>query len=159
MSGEECLAATGGGCLLLYVRGAGVAAGDSDGDVIEAASSMEEADQSGSGEHAAGGVPESGDAAEDDGVPAEVGGGVPAVAGGGEAVTAGGVPAAAGGGEAISNDTPSVGGADAGGALHPPPPDCGSGAHVAFCWCWCCCCCWGVPESVGMSYPSPFICD
>ena len=97
MSGEEYPEATGGGCILLYVRGTGVAAGDGDGDVIEVASSMEEADQSGSGEHAAGGVPESGDAAEDDGVPAEVGGGVPAVAGGGEAATAGGVPAAAGG--------------------------------------------------------------
>ena len=89
MSGEEYPAATGGGCLLPYVRGAGVAAGDGDGDVVEAASSMEEADHSGSGEHAAGGVPESGDSAEDDGVPAEVGGG-------GETATAGGVPAAAG---------------------------------------------------------------
>ena len=59
-------------------------------------------------EHAAGGVPDSGDAAEDDGgnvVPAVVvggeaatGDGVPAEAGGGgEAATAGGVPAAAGG--------------------------------------------------------------
>ena len=65
-----------------------------------------------------------------DGVPAVEGGGeavtgegVPAT-GGGEAATAGGVPAAAGGGEAISNDTTGgVGGADAGGAsLHPPPP-------------------------------------
>ena len=59
---------------------------------------------------------------------------VPAVAGGGEAATAGGVPATAGGGEAISNDTTGgVGDADAGGAvLHPPPPDCGSGAHVTL---------------------------
>ena len=81
---------TGGGCLLLYVRGGGVAAGDGDGDVVDGASSMEEGDHSGIGEHAAGGVPDSGDAAEDDGVPAEAGGG-------GEAATAGGVPAAAGG--------------------------------------------------------------
>ena len=134
MSGEECLAATGGGCLLLYVRGAGVAAGDGDGDVVEAASSMEEGDDSGVGEHAEGGVPDSGDAAEDDGgggVPAAVvgceaatGDGVPAEAGDGEATTGDGVPAEAGGGEAISNDTTGgVGGADAGGAaLHPPLP-------------------------------------
>ena len=78
-----------GGCLL-YVRGAGVAAGDGDGDVVEAVSSMKEGDHSGIGEHAAGGVPESGKFLEDDGVPAEVGGG-------GETATAGGVPAAAGG--------------------------------------------------------------
>ena len=76
MSVEEYPAATGGGCLLLYVRGAGVAAGDCDGDVVEAASSMEEKDHSGIGEHAAGGVPDSSDAAEDaggDGVTAAVG--------------------------------------------------------------------------------------
>ena len=108
MSGEEYPAATGGGCLLLNVRGAGVAAGDGDGNVVEAASSMEEEDHSGIGEHEAGGVPDSGDAAENDGgdgVPAAVGGGeaetgdgVPVEAGGGgEAATAGGVPAAAGG--------------------------------------------------------------
>ena len=67
-----------------------------------------------------------------------------------------GVPTVSGGDEAITNDTTGdVGGADAGGALHPPPPDCGSGAHVAFCWCWCCCCCWGVPESTGIPCPSP----
>ena len=90
MSAEEYHAATGGGFLLLYVRVADVAAGDGDGDVVEAAPSMEEADHSGNGEHAAGGVPERGDAAEDDGVPAEAGGG-------GEAATAGGVPVAAGG--------------------------------------------------------------
>ena len=94
VSGEECLAATGGGCLLLYVRGAGVTAGDSDGDVVEAASSIEEEDRSGIGEHAAGGVPDSGDAAEDDG-----GDGVPATVGGGEAATGDGVPAEAGGGD------------------------------------------------------------
>ena len=69
---------------------------------------MEEEDHSGIGERAAGGVPDSGDAADDDGregVPAAVGGdeaatgdGVPVEAGGGgEAATAGGVPAAAGG--------------------------------------------------------------
>ena len=129
MSGEEYPAATGGGCILLYVRGADVAAGDGDGDVVEAASSMEEADHPGSGEHAAGGVPESGYAADDDGVPAE--------AGGGEAATGDGVPAEAGGGEAVTNDTTGgVGGADEGGAaLHPPPtPDGGNGAHVTFCW-------------------------
>ena len=108
MSGEEYPAATGGGCVLLYIRGAGVAAGDGDGDVFEAASLMEEGDHSGIGEHAAGGVPDSGDAAEDDGedgVPAvgvggeaAIGDGVPAEAGGvGETATAGGVPAAAGG--------------------------------------------------------------
>ena len=51
---------------------------------------MEEADHPNSGEHAAGGVPKSGYAADDDGVPAEAGGG-------GETTTAGGVPAAAGG--------------------------------------------------------------
>ena len=56
MSGEEYPAATGGGCLLLYVRGAGVAAGDGDDDVVEPASSMEEGDHSGIGEHTAGGV-------------------------------------------------------------------------------------------------------
>ena len=106
MSGEEYPAVTGG--CLLYVRGAGVAAGDGDGDVVEAVSSMKEGDHSGIGEHAAGGVPDIGDAAEDDGgdgVPAVVvggeaatGDGVPAEAGGGgEAATAGGVPAAAGG--------------------------------------------------------------
>ena len=43
--------------------------------------------------HAAGGVPDSGDAAEDDG-----GDGVPAAVGGGEAATGDGVPAEAGGG-------------------------------------------------------------
>ena len=55
---------------------------------------------------------------------------------GGEEAIADGVPTEAGGGEAITNDTTGgVGGADAGGAaLHPPPPDCGSGAHVTFCW-------------------------
>ena len=58
MSGEEYPAGTGGGSLLLYVRGAGVAAGDGDGDVVEAASSMKEGDDSGIGEHAAGGVPD-----------------------------------------------------------------------------------------------------
>jgi len=52
VSGEEYPAATGGGCLLLYVRGAGVAAGDGDGDVVEAASSMEEGDHTGIGEAA-----------------------------------------------------------------------------------------------------------
>ena len=93
MSGEEYPAATGGGCLLLYVRGAGVSAGDGDGDVVETASSMEEGDDSGIGEHAAGGVPDSGDAAEDDG-----GDGVPAAVVGGEAATGNGVPAEAGGG-------------------------------------------------------------
>ena len=107
MSGEEYPAATGGGYLLLYVRGAGVAAGDGDGDVFEAASSMKEGDDSGIGEHAAGGVPDSGDAAEDDdggvvpaavvGCEAATGDGVLAEAdGSGEAATAGGVPAAAG---------------------------------------------------------------
>ena len=96
MSGEEYPAATGGGCILLYVRGAGVAAGDGDGDVVEAASSIEEGDHSGIAEHAAGGVPDCGDAAEDDG-----GDGVPAVVVGGEAATGDGVPAEAGsGGEA-----------------------------------------------------------
>ena len=111
---------------------------------------MEEGDHSGIGEHAAGGVPDSVDAAEDDG-----GDGVPAAVVGGEAATGDGVPAKAGGGEAISNDTTGgVGGADVGGAaLHPLPPDCGSGAHVTSCWRWCCCCCWGVPESTGISYP------
>ena len=134
MSSEEYPAATGGGCLLLYVRGAGVTAGDNDGDVVEAASSMEDKDHSGIGEHAEGGVPDSFDAAGDDGgdgVPAAVGGaeavtgdGVPAEAGGGEAATGDGVPAEAGGGEAVTNDTTGgVGGADAGGAaLHPPLP-------------------------------------
>ena len=107
---------------------------------------MEEGDDSGIGEHAASGVSDSGDASEDyggGGVPAAVvgceaatGDGVPAEAGGGEAATGDGVPAEAGGGEAIMNDTTGgVGGADAGGAaLHPLPPDCGSGAHVTFCW-------------------------
>ena len=144
VSGEEYPAATGGGCVLLYVRGAGVTTGDGDGDVVEAASWMEEVDDSAIGEHAAGGVPDSGDAAEDDGgggVPAAVvggeaatGDGVPAAVVGGEAATGDGVPVEAGGGEAISNDTTGgVGGADAGGAvLHPPPPDCGSGAHVTL---------------------------
>ena len=90
-----------------------------------------------------------GEAAVADGVPAVAvgeGNGVPAVADGGEVIAndttggeeaiADGVPTEAGGGEAISNDTTGgVGGADAGGAaLHPPPPDCGSGAHVTFCW-------------------------
>ena len=56
VSGEEYPAATGGGCLLLYVRRAGVAAGDGDDNVVEEASSMEEGDHSGIGEHAAGGV-------------------------------------------------------------------------------------------------------
>ena len=67
---------------------------------------MEEGDHSGNVEHAAGGVHDSGDAAEDgggDGVPvalvvgeAATGDGVPAEAGGGgEEATAGGVPAAA----------------------------------------------------------------
>ena len=93
MSGEEFPAATGGGCLLLHVRGAVVAAGDGDGDVVEAASTMEEGDHSGIGEQAAGGVPDSGDAAEDDG-----GDGVPAAVVGGEAATGDGVPAEAGGG-------------------------------------------------------------
>ena len=83
MSGEEYHAATGGGCLLLYVRGAGVAAGDGDGDVIEAASSMEDGDHSGIVEHAAGGVPDRGDAAENDG-----GDGVPAAVVRGEAAVA-----------------------------------------------------------------------
>ena len=109
VSGEEYPAGTGDGCVLLYVRGAGVAAGDGDGDVVEAASSMEEGDDSGVGEHAEGGVPDSGDAAEDDGgggVPAAVvgceaatGDVVPAVAGCGEAATGDGVPAEAGGGD------------------------------------------------------------
>ena len=120
MSSEEYPAATGGGCLLLYVRGAGVTAGDNDGDVVEAASSMEDKDHSGIGEHAEGGVPDSFDAAGDDG-----GDGVPAAVGGGEAASGDGVPAeAGGGGEAFSNDTTGgVGGAGAGGAsLHPTPP-------------------------------------
>ena len=108
MSGEEYPTATGGGCLLLYVRGAGVAAGGGDCDAVEAESSMEERYHSGIGEHAAGGVPDRGDPAEDDGgdgVPAAVvdgeaatGDGVAAEAGGGgEAATAGEVPVAAGG--------------------------------------------------------------
>ena len=42
MHRKEYPAATGGGWLLLYVRAAGVAAGDGDGDAIEAASSMED---------------------------------------------------------------------------------------------------------------------
>ena len=115
MSGAEYPAGTGGSCLLLYVRGAGVASGE----VVEAASTMKEGDDSGIGEHAAGGVPGSGDAAEDDG-----GGGVPAAVVCSEAATGDGVPAEAGGGEAISNDTTGgVGGADTGGAaLHPTPP-------------------------------------
>ena len=119
MSGEEYPAATGAGYLLLYVRWAGVAAGDGDGDVVEAASSMEEGDDSGIGEHAASGVSDSGDASEDYG-----GGGVPAAVVGCEAATGDGVPAEAGGGEAVTNDTTGgVGGADAGGAaLHPPLP-------------------------------------
>ena len=65
---------------------------------------MEEADHSGSGEHAAGGVPESGDAAEDDGVPVEVGGGVPAVAGGGEVIA----NDTTGGEAAIADGVPTV---------------------------------------------------
>ena len=75
---------------------------------------MEEVDDSAIGEHAAGGVPDSGDAAEDDGggvVPAAVvgceaatGDGVPADAGGGEAATGDDVPAEAGGGEAATGD-------------------------------------------------------
>ena len=76
--------------LLLYVGGACVAAGDGDGDIVEATSSMEEGDHSGIGEHAAGGVPASGGATENNDVPAEAGGG-------GEAATANGVPAATGG--------------------------------------------------------------
>ena len=90
-----------------------------------------------------------GEAAVADGIPAVVvgeGSGVPAVAGGreviandttgGEEAISDGVPTEAGGGEAISNDiTGGVGVADPGGAaLHPPPPDRGSGAHVTFCW-------------------------
>ena len=71
MSGEEYPAATGGDCLLLYVRGAGVAAGDGD-DVVEEAPSMEERDHSGIGELAAGGVSALG----------EYAGGGPAAAGG-----------------------------------------------------------------------------
>ena len=76
-------------------------------------------------------VLDSGDAAEDN-----AGDGVSAAVVRGEAAVADGVPAAAGGGESISNNTlGGVGGADAGGAaLHPTPPDCGSGAHVTFCW-------------------------
>ena len=80
-----------------------------------------------------------GEAAVADGIPAVAvgeGNGVPAVAGGGEASTEDGVPTEEGGCESISNNTiGGVGGADAGGAaLYPPPPDCGSGAHVTFCW-------------------------
>ena len=83
-----------------------------------------------------GSVLDSSDAGEDNG-----GEGVSAAVVRGEAAVVGGVPAFAGGGEAITNETTGgVGGADTGGALHPPPPDFGSGAHVAFCWCWCCCC-------------------
>ena len=85
---------------------------------------------------------DSGDAAEDnggDGVSAAVVRGEAVVADGLPAVAVGegnGVPAVAGGGESILNNTiDGVGGADAGGAaLHPPSPDCGSGAHVTFCW-------------------------
>ena len=76
-----------------------------------------------------------GEAAVADGVPAVAvgeGNGVPAVAGGreviandttgGEEAISDGVPTEAGGGEAITNDTTGgVGGADTGGALHPPP--------------------------------------
>ena len=119
MSGEEYPAATGGGCVLLYIRGAGVAAGDGDGDVFEAASLMEEGDHSGIGEHAAGGFPDSGDAAESDGgggVPATVvrgetamADGVQAVAVGSEAAVADGVPAVAVGGEAaVADGVPAV---------------------------------------------------
>ena len=78
--------AIGSGCVLLYVRGAGVAASDGDGDVVEAASSMEEGDDSGIGEHAASGVSDSGDASEDYG-----GGGVPAAVVGCEAATGDGI--------------------------------------------------------------------
>ena len=81
MSGEKYPAATGGGCLLLYVRGAGVAAGDGDGDVVEPASSMEEGDHSGIGEHAAAGVRALGECAG--GGPAAAGG-IAAGPGGGE---------------------------------------------------------------------------
>ena len=65
----------------------------------------EEGDHSGIGEHTAGGVPDSGDAAEDDG-----GDGVPAAVGGGEAATGDGVPAEAGGGgeAATANGVPAA---------------------------------------------------
>ena len=121
VSGDEFSAATGGGCVLESGNG---------GDGVSAAVVR-------------------GEAAVVDGIPAVVvgeGNGVPAVADGGEVIAndttggeeaiADGVPTEAGGGEAISNDTTGgVGGADAGGAaLHPLPPDCGSGAHVTFCW-------------------------
>ena len=56
VSGAEHPASTGGGGLNLYVRGAGVAAGDGDNDVVEVASSMEEGDHSGIVKHAVGGV-------------------------------------------------------------------------------------------------------
>ena len=88
---------TGGGCVLPYVRGAGVAAGDGDGDVVEAVSSMEEGHDSGIGEHGVGSVPDSSDAAKD-----EDGDGVPAAVVGGEAATGDGVPAAAGGGGEVA---------------------------------------------------------
>ena len=60
--------------------------------------------------------------------------GVPTVVVCGEAAMADGVPAVAGGGIVIANDTTDgLGCADAGGAaLHPRPPDCGSGAHVTL---------------------------